>query len=87
MKVPVLILQGGDDQQVIASEAKTLETTLRAAGNRDVTMQVFPELNHLFIRQPGGNPAGYTSLPSNVVVPEVIGTLVEWVHAHANTKR
>lgn len=87
VKVPVLILQGGDDQQVIASEAKTLETTLRAAGNRDVTMQVFPELNHLFIRQPGGNPAGYTSLTSNVVVPEVIGTLVEWVHAHANTKR
>ena len=87
VRVPVLILQGGDDQQVIASEAKMLETTFRAAGNRDVTMKVFPELNHLFIRQPGGNPAGYTSLTSNVVVPEVIGTLVEWVHTHAATMK
>lgn len=87
VKVPVLILQGGDDQQVIASEAKTLETTFKAAGNRDVTIKVFPALNHLFIHQPGGDPSGYTSLPSNLAVPEVIGTLAEWVHAHSATMK
>ena len=87
VKVPVLILQGGDDQQVIASEAKTLETTFKAAGNHDVTIKVFPALNHLFIHQPGGDPSGYTSLPSNLAVPEVIGTLAEWVHAHSATMK
>ena len=76
--------EGGD---YVSQDLKFHQGLLRASGNRDVTMKVFPELNHLFIRQPGGNPAGYTSLTSNVIVPEVIGTLVEWVHAHANTKR
>ncbi len=83
VKVPVLILQGGDDQQVIASEAKPLAAAFKAAGNRDVTMRVFAELNHLFIHQPGGNPAGYATLPSNLAVPEVLGALADWVAAHA----
>ena len=87
VKVPVLIVQGGDDQQVIASEAKTLETTFKAAGNRDVTLRVFPELNHLFIHQPGGNPSGYTTLTSNLAVPEVVGMVAEWVRAHAAVMR
>jgi uncharacterized protein len=87
VKVPVLILQGGDDQQVIASEAKTLETTLKAAGNRDVTLRVFPELNHLFIHQPGGNPSGYATLSSNLAAPEVVGMLADWVKSHATTMR
>jgi uncharacterized protein len=76
---PVLLLQGGDDQQVIASEAVTLAQVLKAGGNPDVTMRVFPELNHLFIHQPGGNPAGYTSLSTNLVDPAVIGAAVEWI--------
>ena len=83
VKVPVLILQGGDDQQVIVSEATPLAAAFRVAGNRDVTMRVFPELNHLFIHQPGGNPSGYASLPSNLVAPEVLGALADWVAAHA----
>jgi uncharacterized protein len=87
VKMPVLILQGGDDQQVIASEATTLATTFKAAGNRDVTMRVFPELNHLFIHQPGGDPSGYASLPSNLAVPESIGSLADWVYTHSATKR
>jgi uncharacterized protein len=82
--VPVLIVQGGDDQQVIASEAKTLEATFKAAGNRDVTTHVFPQLNHLFIYQPGGNPSGYASLSSNLAAPDVIGIVAQWVRAHAS---
>jgi dipeptidyl aminopeptidase/acylaminoacyl peptidase len=87
VKTPVLILQGGDDQQVIATEATTLEAAFKAAGNRDVTKRVFPELNHLFIHQPGGNPSGYLTLSSNLAVPEAIGTLAEWVRTHAAVMR
>ena len=82
VKVPVLILQGGDDQQVLASEAKPLAAAFRTAGNTDVTTRVFPELNHLFIHQPGGNPSGYATLVSNLAVPEVLGAVVDWVAAH-----
>ncbi|MES3034607.1 MAG: alpha/beta fold hydrolase [Gemmatimonadota bacterium] len=79
VKVPVLILQGGDDQQVIASEAPLLERAFRDGGNRDVTVRVFPELNHFFIRQPGGDPSGYSTLGTNLAAPEVLGLAAEWI--------
>lgn len=79
VKVPVLILQGADDQQVIAAEAPLLAKAFRAGGNRDVTMQVFPELNHFFIRQPGGAPAGYSTLPTNLASAEVLGLATDWI--------
>ena len=84
VKVPVLILQGADDQQVIASEASLLGKAFRAGGNRDVTMQVFPELNHFFIRQPGGNPSGYSELPTNLASSEVLGMAADWIARRAS---
>lgn len=83
---PVLILQGGDDQQVIASEAPLLEAAFRAGGNRDVTVRVFPSLNHLFIFQPGGDPAGYATLPTNLASSEVLGAAVDWIAARVGRK-
>lgn len=84
VKVPVLILQGGDDQQVIATEAPLLEQAFRTGGNRDVTTRVFPALNHFFIRQPGGDPAGYSTLGTNLAAPEVLGMAVEWIVRRAS---
>ncbi len=84
VKTPVLILQGADDQQVIAREADLLETAFKAARNRDVTKRVFPELNHLFIRQPGGNPAGYATLRTNLVEPGVLGAVADWIVARTS---
>jgi len=83
VKVPVLLLQGGDDQQVIAAEMPLLEKAFRDGGNRDVTARVFPGLNHLFILQPGGDPAGYTTLTTNLASPQVLGALADWITAHA----
>jgi uncharacterized protein len=79
VRQPVLILQGGDDQQVIASEATQLANAFRNGGNRDVTTRVFPQLNHLFIHQPGGNPSGYATLATPLASSEVIGAAVDWV--------
>lgn len=86
VRTPVLLLQGADDQQVIASEATMLERALREGGNTDVTLHVFPELNHLFIRQPGGDPSGYRALATNRVSPEVLGMLADWITVHASTR-
>lgn len=84
VKTPVLILQGSDDQQVIASEATMLARTFRSGGNRDVTMRVFPALNHFFVHQPGGDPAGYATLVTDLASAEVLGVLTEWVVTHAS---
>lgn len=81
VRVPVLVLQGGTDQQVTPEQADELGAAIRAAGNADVTVRVFPGLNHLFLRDPAGtaNPALYAALPDKRVPPEVLGALADWL--------
>ena len=81
--VPVLMVQGGDDQQVIAAETPLLEKAFRDGGNRDVTARVFPALNHFFILQPGGDPAGYSTLATNLASAEVLGVVADWIATRA----
>ncbi|MGH7469053.1 MAG: alpha/beta hydrolase family protein [Longimicrobiales bacterium] len=81
VKSPVLILQGATDQQVTADQAEALGAALRQAGNRDVTVRVFPDRNHLFLPDPIGNPAGYTRAASGRIGPEVMGEIAEWLVA------
>lgn len=78
---PVLILQGGNDRQVTPEQAPALAAAIRAGGNRDVTVRVFPGLNHLMVPDPTGNPARYSSLPSPKVSPEVLGAMADWLVA------
>ena len=81
VRQPVLILQGGSDRQVTADQAPELAAAVRAGGNADVTMRVFPGLNHLFIPHPSGRPAEYASLTNTNVTPEVLGVLADWLVA------
>jgi dienelactone hydrolase len=81
VRQPVLILQGATDQQVTPDQAPELEAALRQGGNRDVTLRVFPNLNHLMVLDPDGSPAGYSKLRTNVVDPQVLGTLADWLVA------
>ena len=76
---PVLIAQGATDQQVRAEEATTLEAAIRAGGNGNVTTRIFPDRNHLFLRDPVGHPSGYATLPQNTVDGEVLGTIADWL--------
>lgn len=79
VRTPVLILNGGTDQQVTPDQVAELEAAFRAAGNADVTTRVFPNTNHLFIYDPDGFPANYAKLTRSKVEPEVVGTLVDWL--------
>lgn len=81
VKQPVLILQGATDQQIRAEEAQMIERTLRASGNTRVATHVFPERNHLFLRDPDGHPNGYAKLTDAKVDGEVLGTLAAWLVA------
>ncbi|HEX5581988.1 MAG TPA: prolyl oligopeptidase family serine peptidase, partial [Gemmatimonadaceae bacterium] len=79
LRAPVLILQGATDRQVTPDQAGELAAAIRAGGNRDVTVRVLPDVNHLLVHDPSGAFGGYASLPSMKLAPEVVGTVVEWL--------
>ncbi|WP_053333562.1 alpha/beta hydrolase family protein [Gemmatimonas phototrophica] len=79
VKQPVLILQGDTDMQVTPEQADTLAATMKAAGNRNITMKRFPATNHLFLADPSGAPQGYATLKDTHVRRDVLGTLADWV--------
>lgn len=79
VKTPVLILNGGTDQQVTPDQVPVLEAAFKEAGNPDVTAHVFPDMNHLFIHDTIGFPGNYGKLKNHHVEPEVVGMVVDWV--------
>jgi dienelactone hydrolase len=83
VRQPTLILQGGVDRQVTAGQADTLAEAMREGGNRDVTVRVFPGLNHLFLVSPSGtgDPAEYATLREVALPREVLDTLATWLAA------
>jgi pimeloyl-ACP methyl ester carboxylesterase len=78
---PVLALFGGKDMQVPpATNRAPLEAALARGGNRRVTVKVYPEANHLFIKAVTGNPAEYPTL-EKVFVPGLVDDVAGWVTA------
>lgn len=78
---PILILQGGKDFQVLASDLPRLVDAAKAA-HRDVTVRVFPNDDHLFITVPTGEnavPAEY--LAPHRVDPAMVSALLAWLRA------
>lgn len=87
VRVPVLILQGETDRQVTQDQAGELAAAFRAGGNRDVTVQVFPATNHLFMADPDGNPARYASLGTRSVRPQVMTMIADWLVTRLRPRR
>jgi len=81
VRQPVLILQGALDRQVSAGQADTLGAAVREGGNPDVTVRVFPSLNHLFLVSPSGTGATdeYASLREVTPPAEVLDALAQWL--------
>jgi dipeptidyl aminopeptidase/acylaminoacyl peptidase len=81
LRVPVLILQGATDRQVPAEQADELAAATRSGGDREVTVRVFPDVNHLFLHDPAGTAgiATYAALPSKSVPADVLTTLGDWL--------
>jgi uncharacterized protein len=80
VRAPVLILHGEKDYQVPVAEAAKTASAVRAGGNRDVTVRVFPGMNHLFVPDAGLGFA-YEKLPSLAVKSEVLGAIADWLTA------
>jgi pimeloyl-ACP methyl ester carboxylesterase len=76
---PVLAMFGGLDSQVpIDLNRAPLVAALNAAGNRAVTIKIYPEANHLFIKAVTGSVAEYPAL-EKAFVPGLLDDLAAWV--------
>lgn len=81
VRAPVLIVQGATDTQVSPDQAEELAAAIRAGGNRDVTVRIIPETNHLLVHDPNGSFTNYAKLTSLEVNPAVLGTISDWLSA------
>jgi pimeloyl-ACP methyl ester carboxylesterase len=76
LDIPILILRGARDYQVIDDDIRTWQTGLK--GDAKVGVDTFPRLNHLFIAGEGKpGPAEYDT-PGHVDVA-VIGTIASFI--------
>ncbi len=79
VRVPVLIVQGANDTQITADQAEELAKAIRSGGNRDVTVKIIPETNHLLVHDTGGSFGDYGKLKSFSVNPAVLGAIADWL--------
>lgn len=77
VRVPVLAVFGGLDTQVdVGQNRQPMEAALARAGNDDVTVEVLPQANHLFLRADTAADA-YDSLDPHVM-PELLSLVTSW---------
>ena len=82
LTLPILILQGERDYQVTTTDLDIWKEALQDKSN--VSIKVYPDLNHLFMSGSGkSSPNEYTE-PSNVS-PEVIKDIAEWIESTSAT--
>ena len=73
---PVLGLWGQLDTSTDALIAeRNMRATLREAGNKDVTLKIFPNANHALLEMPSANR----------MAPDVFATLRTWLARHIRT--
>jgi len=81
LSVPTLIIQGEKDAQVPATEAGLLEQLLADAGNEDVRVFVFADLNHLLRHHPEEPNLVYRHIDEPVDA-RVVEAIINWLTEH-----
>ncbi len=79
VRQPIFIVQGGLDQQVTAEQAEIIARAARDAGNLDVMVRVFPNLNHLFLVAKTGDESEYSTIQNSAVGEDVIKAIGDWL--------
>jgi hypothetical protein len=81
---PVLILHGDKDAQVPVDHAHLLAKAIRINGNKDVTVKIYSNHNHLFLEDSDGSRSGYKYLlwHTNKLSEDVLKTIAEWLSKH-----
>jgi hypothetical protein len=78
VRCPALIIQGGTDATVPLRSAERIAAAMRAGGNTDVTVRVFPGLSHSLLPDPGGLSTGWGALPAFLTTPPLLDEIARW---------
>jgi len=78
VRCPSLIIQGGSDATVPVRSAERIASAMRAGGNSDVTVRIFPGVSHSLLPDPGGLPTGWAALPAFLTAPDLLEELTRW---------
>lgn len=78
VRCPALIIQGGADATVPVRSAERIASAMRAGGNSDVTVRIFPGVSHSLLPDPGGLPTGWAALPAFLTAPDLLEELTRW---------
>lgn len=91
VRVPILILQGDADLQVLASDLPRLVKAARLH-DRDVTVRLFPNDTHVFMKLLPGEARtlqaevqGYISVAQRLD-PSVLEAIISWLKEHTGAK-
>lgn len=79
VRQPILIMQGALDRQITAEQASMIEKAAKGSGNKDVTLHLFPNLNHLFLPAKTGAFSEYSTLETNIIGDDVLRVLGDWL--------
>jgi hypothetical protein len=81
VRVPVLAVNGTLDLQVDAKDnLPAIEKALKDGGNKDVTVQELPGLNHLFQTATTGSPGEYSTI-EETMSPVALKVISDWIVA------
>lgn len=79
LKVPVLALNGEKDLQATPHEnLDAIAAALKAGGNKDFSIVLLPELNHLFQNSKTGMPTEYAEI-EETISPIALKTISDWI--------
>jgi dienelactone hydrolase len=85
VRCPALIVHGASDRHVPVRSAERLAAAMRAAGNRDITVRIFPGLSHAMLPDPIGLSSGWVTLPGFLTAPDLLETIAAWTRARLDT--
>jgi dipeptidyl aminopeptidase/acylaminoacyl peptidase len=72
VRCPSLIVQGGTDADIPVRSAERLAAAMRNAGQRDVTVRIFPGVSHSLLPDPIGLASGWAYLPGLITAPALL---------------
>jgi pimeloyl-ACP methyl ester carboxylesterase len=85
--VPVLAINGEKDLQVAHKEnLEGIAAALKEGGNKDVTITVMPQLNHLFQTSKTGVPTEYGEI-QETISPLALKTMSDWILKHTSGRQ
>jgi uncharacterized protein len=75
---PALVIHGGADVIVPVRSAERIAVFMRAGGNSDVTLRIFPGVSHSLLPDPIGLPKGWAALPAFLTAPDLLDEMIRW---------